>query len=163
MPRYAVEPEDLHAVADHLALQAEAIDLAQVETEQATHDVTVTSTDVLALGELQLNGQLDFLAQTAAASRETAKSILWTGPDADQFQAANLELVQRIEAAITAMRDAFLAYRDACQQALTDLQVLEQRFTTGCHAYEGDTMRLRTAVDFEASHYTLAFDGSFGY
>jgi hypothetical protein len=163
MPDYFVEPQDLHGVADHLGLQADALDLAQVETEQATRDVTATSTDALALAEQQLTARLDVLTETATASRETAESAVWTGPDADTFRAANLELVQRIEAAIQAMRDAFVAYQDACRQALGDLQALEQRFTAGCRAYEGDRLRLRTAVDFEADHYVQAFDGSFGY
>jgi hypothetical protein len=163
MPDYIVVPEDLHAVADHLALQGEALDRAQAETEGATHAVTTTSTDALDLADRQLTEQFLALAQVAAASRALAARVRWTGPDAEQFQGANLELVQRIEAAMAAMRDSFAAYRQRSQQALADLETLDQRFGSACRAYAEDTTRLRTAVDFEADHYTLAFDGSFGY
>src|SRR3712207_4490999 len=148
MPEYSVHPEDLHAVADHLALQAQAIDDAGAVTQQATHEAAVASTDALAVAEARVAALVEALAQTTATSRETAGSILWTGPDADRFQAANLELAHRVDAATTAVKDAFLAYRDACFAALADLATLEERFATGCQAHESDTLRLRAAVAF---------------
>lgn len=162
MAEYTVSPADLHAVADHLARQATVLETASNETADAIRDVTLTSTDALALAELQLNAQFDALFEAAAASQQIAKTILWTGPDSEAFQAANLELVQRIDAAIVAMHDEYFAYRDKCRRALVDLDTLQQGFAAACTAHEGETALVRTALEFEAEHYTLAFNGSFG-
>jgi hypothetical protein len=163
MASYEVMTEDLVAALDQLGVQTDTLGSTQTGVSTATDQLVQTIIAAAQTTQAQVDALLGDLAALIAQTDQTATAADWTGPDSEQFRAANADLLAVITSTDAKLTDAIGQHLSATVQLSDQLHAATADFTQATQTATESTTALRTALQTEVASYDEAFAGSFSY
>ena len=161
MPGYEVATEDLIAAQQQLGVQTQTLGEAQAQVPAASNEMIQQITDGSTQTQSQIEAVLAQLAGVVTTADQTAQQAQWTGPDSEQFRAANADLMNAITQTNQRLSDTFTQHLAATQRLHTELDAANAEFAQAAQASADSTQALADATGAEAESYEQAFAGGF--
>ena len=161
MPGYEVATEDLVAAQQQLGVQTQTLSEAQTQVPAASNEMITQITDGSTQTQNQIEAMLSELANVVTTADQTAQQAQWTGPDSEQFRAANADLMNVIIQTNHRLSDAFNEHLAATQRLDSELDAANAEFAQAAQASAESTQALGDATGAEAESYEQAFAGGF--
>jgi len=160
---YEVMTEDLVAALDQLGVQIETLGSIQTGVSAASDQLVQAIIAAAQATQAQVDVLLGDLAALIASTDQTAAAADWTGPDSEQFRAANADLLGVITSTNDRLTDSIGQHLAATAQLSGQLDAATAEFTQATQTSTESTTSLRAALQAEVASYDEAFAGSFSY
>ena len=160
---YEVMTEDLVAALDQLGVQIDTLGSTQTGVSTATDQLVQAIIAAAQTTQAQVDALLSDLAALIASTDQTATAADWTGPDSEQFRAANADLLTVITTTNAKLTDAIGQHLSATAQLSGQLDAATAEFAQATQTSSESTTSLRAALQTEVTSYDESFKGSFSY
>lgn len=160
---YEVMTEDLVAALDQLGVQIDTLSSTQTGVSTASDQLVQAIIAAAQTTEAQVDALLSDLAALITSTDQTATAADWTGPDSEQFRAANADLLAVITTTNARLTDAIGQHLTMTAHLSEQLDAATADFAQATQTSTESTTALRAALQAEVTSYDEAFNGSFSY